>query len=801
MLRSFFTTAARRLLKNSAYTMLNIAGLSIGLACFTLIGLWVWDELNYDCFHEKKDRIYRVGSTFTDESGQFDQAVTCIPLAPALVNDLPEVENALRIDTNGAIVRQGDKQFSETGILGVDPSFFDFFDFKLLKGDPATAFNEPYNIVLSETMAKKYFGEKEPLGEFLRIFQYDPDGQGVEYKVTGVIEDCPANSHFNYNFLFSFKTIEIVYPNAFGYDGWFNNGYYTYILLKPEASVDQLQAKLSTFLEKYIGNDMKKNKIYWTYFLQPLRDIHLESNLRYEIGPTSSVANVMVFGAIGVIVLLLACINYINLSTAYATDRFKEVGVRKVMGAYKNQLVSQYLVESWMLAMVSMVFALVWLEIAGPLFESVTEKEIADLYEGEIIIVLIVIASVVGLLSGTYPSIVLSSLRVVNVLKGRLTTDVSGVLLRKSLVVFQYTITIILLTGIFVTQLQLRFIGNKDLGYNKDNLLILNVNGSPEVKAGFQKFKNDLSTNPNVGGVATSNAMISGGLSNSIAIIEDVSGKKINGTIFTNGVDQDYIHTYGMKLVAGRDFIKGSRADSLAFIVNETTCKIYGYTDPNEIIGKELMLGNVKGTIIGVVSDFHYSSLHKKIEPTCMSLWKGGFSRIALRLDVNVQQGKEYVVNAWKSHFPNSVLEYSFAEQTLQDQYKSEQRFSKIFFTFSIVSLTIACMGLFALVSYSVKSRTKEIGIRKVLGASVSRIVTMLSREFVVLIMIACFIATPLSYYFMQQWLESFVYHTTIGAGIFLAAGTFALVIAILTIGIRSVQSALANPVNSLRNE
>mgnify|MGYP003575076607 CR=1 FL=1 len=801
MLRSFFTTAARRLLKNSAYALLNIAGLSIGLACFTLIGLWVWDELNYDSFHEKKNRIYRVASTFTDESGQFDQAVTCIPLAPALVNDLPEVENALRIDTNGAIVRQGDKQFSETGILGVDPSFFDFFDFKLLKGDPATAFNEPYNIVLSETMAKKYFGEKEPLGEFLRIFQYDPDGQGVEYKVTGVIEDCPANSHFNYNFLFSFKTIEIVYPNAFGFDGWFNNGYYTYILLKPEASVDQLQAKLSTFLEKYIGNDMKKNKINWTYFLQPLRDIHLKSNLRYEIGPTSSVANVMVFGAIGVIVLLLACINYINLSTAYATDRFKEVGVRKVMGAYKNQLVSQYLVESWMLAMVSMVFALVWLEVAGPIFESVTGKEIADLYEGEIIIVLIVLASVVGLLSGTYPSIVLSSLRVVDVLKGRLTTDVSGVLLRKSLVVFQYTITIILLTGIFVTQLQLRFIGNKDLGYNKDNLLILNVNGSPEVKAGFQKFKNDLSTNPNVGGVATSNAMISGGLSNSIAIIEDVSGKKINGTIFTNGVDQDYIHTYGMKLVAGRDFIKGSRADSLAFIVNEATCKIYGYTDPSEIIGKELMLGNVKGTIIGVVSDFHYSSLHKKIEPTCMFLWKGGFSRIAVRLDVNVQQGKERVINAWKSHFPNSVLEYSFAEQTLQDQYKSEQRFSKIFFTFSIVSLSIACMGLFALVSYSVKSRTKEIGIRKVLGASVSRIVTMLSREFVVLIMIACFIATPLSYYFMQQWLESFVYHTTIGAGIFLAAGMVALVIAILSIGIRSVQSALANPVNSLRNE
>src|SRR5688572_15341345 len=287
MVRNFFTTATRHLLKNSSYTLLNVAGLSIGLACFTLIGLWVLDELNYDSFHQKSNRIYRVASTFTDESGQFDQAVTCIPLAPALVNDLPEVENALRIDTNGAIVRQGDKQFSENGILGVDPAFFDFFSFKLLKGDPATALNEPYNIVLTESMAKKYFGDKDPLGEFLKIFQYDPDGQGVEYKVTGVIEDCPANSHFNYNFLFSFKTIEAVYPNSFGYDGWFNNSYYTYILLKPEASADQLQAKLSTFLEKYIGSDMRKNKIYWSYFIQPLRDIHLKSHLRYEIGPTS----------------------------------------------------------------------------------------------------------------------------------------------------------------------------------------------------------------------------------------------------------------------------------------------------------------------------------------------------------------------------------------------------------------------------------------------------------------------------------------------------------------------------------
>ncbi len=800
MIGSFFTSAIRHLLKNSSYTLLNIGGLSIGLACFTLIGLWVKDEVSYDLFHNKADRIYRIAGTFTDESGQFDQAVTCIPLAPALVNDLPEVENALRIDTNDAIVKQGDKQFSENYILGVDPSFFDLFSFKLLKGNAATALAEPYNIILSESMAKKYFGEKDPLGESLRIFQYDPDGQGAEFKVTGVIEDCPHNSHFRYNFLFSLKTIEAVNPNAFGYDGWFNNSYYTYVLLKPEASPEQLKTKLSTFLEKYIGNDMKKNKVYWSYFLQPLSDIHLKSQLRYEIMATSSIAYVTVFGTIGFIVLLLACINYINLTTAYAGDRFKEVGVRKVMGAYKNQLVGQYLIESWILALSSLAISVAWIELARPLFESLTGKEVMGLYRVQTVFALVTIASGVGLLSGIYPSLVLSSFKTVNVLKGQFTSGTTGVWLRKSLVVFQYSITIVLIVSILVTQMQLRFIRQKDLGYNEENLLILSVNGSREVNRGYQAFKNALLTNPSITGMATSSSMIAGGLGNSIATIEDASGKKINGTIFMNGVDGDYLETFGMKLIAGRNFVKGSRADSLGFIVNETTTRSYGYRDPADAIGKELAFGEQKGQIIGVVSDFHYNTLHKKIEPTTMHLWRGGFSRIAVRMN-DVTQGVDVVTEAWKKHFPNSVLEYSFAEERIESLYQSEQRFSKIFAIFAVLSLAIACLGLFALVSYSVKIRTKEIGIRKVLGASVTGIVAMLSREFVVLVLIACFIAIPAGYYFMQQWLQGFVYRVDIGPETFLIAGAIAILIAMATVSLKSVRSALANPVNSLRNE
>ena len=801
MIRSFFTTALRHLIKNSAYTLLNIGGLSIGLTCFTLISLWVKNEFSYDSFHKNADRIYRVAGTFTDESGQFDQAVTCIPLAPALANDLPEVENTVRLDMNGAVVRYGDKQFSERDIIAVDPSFFDIFSFKLLKGNPATALSEPYNIVLSESMARKYFGDVDPLGRSLRIFQYDPDGQGAEYNITGIVEDCPQNSHFNYNFLFSFKTVEAANPNEFGYNGWFNNGYYTYILLRQDASVNALHTKLSTFLEKYIGPDMKKSKIYWSYFLQPLQDLHLKSDLRYEIRSNNSLAFVGIFAAVGFIVLLLACMNYVNLSTAYSADRFKEVGVRKVMGAYRNQLVLQYLVESVLLVFISLIFSVTWIELARPLFESLTGTEITSLYSIGTLASLFMIALLVGLLAGIYPSLILSSFKTVNVLKGQFTFGPTGAWLRKSLVVFQYAITIVLISSILVTQLQLHFIREKDLGFDKENLLILNVNGSPEVRPGYEAFKNELLSHSSITGLATSSAMISGGLGNTFVSIQDASGKKISATIFTNPVDADYIDTYGMKLIAGRNFVKGSLVDTLSIIVNEATTRTYHYQNPDDAIGREILFGNTKGTIIGVVSDFHYNSLRKKIEPTCMFLVRGGFSRVAVRLDGDVDQGIKLVTAAWKKHFPNTVLEYAMAEQRLQDQYQWDQRFAKIFMIFTLISLAIACLGLFALVSYAVKSRTKEIGIRKVLGASVSRIVTMLSREFIVLILVACIIAIPAAYYFMQQWLQSFEYRVDVGPGIFIGAGVIALIIAMITISMKSIRSALSNPVKSLRNE
>lgn len=801
MLRNYLTSALRHLLKNKGYTFLNALGLSVGLACFTLIGLWVKDELSYDRFHSKADRIYRAANTFTDESGQFQQAVTSIPLAPALVSDLPEVEEAVRIDLNGAVVQQGDRKFIEWGILAVDPSFFKIFDFKLISGNPATALNEPYNILLTESMAKKYFGNENPIGQSLRIFQYDPGQNGAEYKITGIVQDCPANSQFFYNFLFSFKTLEAYDKNSFGYDGWFNNGYYTYILVKPDANVELLQSKMSTFLEKYIGADMKKHKINWSYFLQPLTGIYLGSDLRYEIGPVNSLSNVIIFGSIGLITLLLAAINYINLATANASDRFKEVGVRKVMGAYKKQLVGQYLSESWLLAMLSLVVAFAWMEVARPLFESLTGKQVTGLYQLNTVVTLVIVASTVGILSGLYPSVVLSSLRVVSVLKGHLRSGTSGAWLRKGLVVLQYSITIVLITGILVIQLQMQFIQNRDLGFNRDNLLVLNVNGSREVPAGYDAFANELLNHPQVEGIARSNAFIAGGLGNTTASFIDATGKQVSGTIFRNGIDQDYIDTYGMKLIAGRNFVKGSKADSLGLIVNEATTKMYGYQNPQDAIGMEVFFGDTKCKLIGVVKDFNFTTLHKKVEPTALFLWRGGYSRVAVRLNGNINQGVELVTNAWKKHFPNTVVDFSFAEDRVMSTYQAEQRFSKIFFAFSVISLAIACLGLFALVSYTVEARTKEIGIRKVLGASVGTILQMLSKEFLMLIVVSAVVAIPVGYYFMDQWLTSFAYRIDLSPLVFVIASVSVLVIAWLTISIRSLRAATINPVNTLRSE
>lgn len=791
------TSAFRRLRRNRTYTLLNIFGLSIGLACFAMIASWVRFELSFDRFHEKSERIYRVANRLTDGSSVSDMAITSPPLAGALLRDIPEIELAVRVDPVDNVMAFGDKKFLEEGIVA-DQSFFDMFDFKVLKGNRNFLLTEPYSIVLSKSLAEKYFGTLDPIGQSLRVFRFDPDGNGAEFKVTGIIEDRPDNTQFPLYFILSFKTAESINPRL--PNGWYNNIVYTYFLLHQGSDPAAVQAKLPGITEKYMAWG-KEEKVNFSFFIQSLVDIHLYSDLTYEMPGNGSISFVIIFATIGVIVLLLACINYINLSTAYASERFKEVGIHKTMGAAKRQLMLRYLTESWLLTLFSLVIALGWMELSRTLFEELIGTSLTDMYTLQSIGLLVCIASLVGLVSGLYPAAVLSSFKPVNALKGQSGGSSRG-WLRQALVVAQFAVTTILVIGIIGVHLQMRFIQNKDLGFDKNNLVVFGVHGSPEIYKGYNAFADELLTHPTIAGIARSNTALGSGISTSVVTAEDFEGKVSSATVYGMAIDHEYLDVYNMELLAGRNFRIDNGADSTkAFLVNEATTKIFGYTDPEDAVGKEFNYDDRKGYIIGVIKDFNFHTLQHKIEPFYALLLNRGFSRITIRINGDTKKGFDDITTVWKKHFPTSVIQYSFYQDSLAASYKSESRFSTIFLVFSLISLAIACLGLFALVSYTVERRSKEIGIRKVLGASVANILSMLSKEFLLLVAIASIAAIPVGYYFMNEWLTSFAYHISLNMFMLIVAGLLVLVIAWATVSLRTFRAASANPVESLRSE
>ena len=804
MLSSFLRTALRHLQRNRIYATLNILGLSVGLACFSIIGLWVEQQFSFDRMHEHADRIYQVNAKVFDGTGEFSQAITPAPLARALSDAMPEIDETLRIDVSDAVVKSPTQQFVEGGIIATDPSFFQFFNFRLIQGNAATALSEPYCVVVSEEIAKKYFGDRDPVNESLKIFQYDPDGKGAEYKITGIIEDCPDNSHFDYSMLVSFKTVEVAEPESVTEAGWLNNEYYTYVMLKELASASSLERKLPMLLKKYLNEAMGSKKIRYEYFLTPLADIHFQTDIKYAITPGTSIVYLTIFSAIGMIVLILACINYISLSNAYSIDQLSKVGIRKMLGASNHQVVYQHLIESWILAVIAMIAALVWIELSRPAFETIFGVKLTGLYTFSSLLMLFGLTTLTGILCGIYPSLILSSVSPVKITKGELGKGLTGTGTQKLLVVFQYSITIVLITGILVVRKQLNYLEDKDLGFKEENLLVLATNGSPEVVPEYEGFAHELASIPGISAVARSNTNIGKGLDRSPGIAESAEGKRVNVNVFTARVDHNYINTYRMSLIAGRNFIPANASDSSrGYIINEAAVRAYGYRDPEDAIGKFFSVAGRDGEVVGVVHDFHYATLREKIEPAALFLLNGYFSRITVRMDDRADQNRTVVAitHAWRKHFPESVVDFSFLNDRLQSSYTSEDRFSKTFFIFSLISITIACLGLFALVSYNVERRVKEIGIRKVLGATAAEISAMLSRDFVLLVVISCLIAMPIAWYIMAKWLENFEYHIQLGARIFVIAAVINILIAIGTVGAKTIRSALRNPVQSLRSE
>ena len=791
----------RGLQKNKTYFLINLVGLTAGLVCFAFIALWVADELSYDKFNRHYDRIVRLTSITKTETGVIESAVSSAPMAGALKNDYAEVENTVRLRLREEIITHKDQQVLQGGILLTEPSFFDIFSYRLIRGNIKTALNEPYSIILTESTAKKYFGNDDPIGQTLVINMFDT-GYGAPYKITGIMQDAPKNAHFTFEMVASFKTVEVANPEVLTVDGWGDASFYTYLLLRKEVDHKAFSRKISQFYGKYIGERFEIWRNIYYYKVQPLSDIHLNSNLQYETATTGSASQVYIFSTIGIFILLLAGINYMNLATAHSVNKAKQTGIKKVIGAARKQLVIQYLMEAIVIALSAFAFSLVICSLLRPLFIQLTGKEISVFASPGLIIFLLGVTIFLGILSGVYPAFVLSGYKPIAVLKGPFKSGRKGIFLRKSLVVAQFIVTILLISGIIIIRLQMSYLTNKDLGYNKDPLLFLRVHGNADVVKGYDAFKNDLLTSPLISGATVSNSLL-GSLGSGGSETIDDRGNKLQVNTARLRVDSAFMNVYGIKLVAGRNFEGGSLADSLRpVILNESAIKKIGWNDSRAAIGMPFKMGDQEGRVIAVVNDFHFSPLQALIGPLAIYPGNGNFSRITLKTDVTKPtEVSAWVEKIWKKHFPSALLDFDFSDSFIEQQYQGEKRFARIFLCFSVLSLLIACLGLYGLIAYSTAQRAKEIGIRKVLGGTAEGIALMLSKDFLKLVVLAFMVAVPVAWYVMNIWLRDFAYRITISWWMFLTAGFIVALIALLTVGSRAISAAVANPVKSLRTE
>ncbi|RDC65543.1 ABC transporter permease [Adhaeribacter pallidiroseus] len=800
MIPYYFAQAWRRIAKDKTYSFLNIVGLSAGLTCFAFIALWVKDELSYDAFNQNVNRIVRLTQTIKTENGLSQSAATGAPMAQALQQDYAEIENTVRMDSREELVQHQNQQTLES-ILLTEPSFFKIFSYHLTQGHAATALQEPYSVILTESTARKYFGNANPVGQTLTIYMYDKDGKGTSYKVTGITPDPPPNAHFSFTVLASFSTIAAANPA--GWNDWSNSSLYTYLLLQPGVSNKAFSAKISRFYAKYTSEQLAPGRAISAFALQPLRDIHLSGHLQNELAPSGDKNQVYTFATIGVFILLLAGINYTNLATARATGRAKEVGIKKVVGAHKKQLIFQYLSESVVMALLALLLALFLSFFIEPFFYQLTGKNRSLFASPYLLLFLTGVTLFLGLLSGIYPALVLSAFKPASILKGAFRASAQGVRLRRSLVIAQFAISLMLITSVIIIYTQMQYIQNKKLGYDKEGLLFLRVHGNINVIKGYEAFKNELTASPLITGVATSNSLIVNGLDAAVSWTIDLAGKPLPVNTATLSADANYLRVYGIPLLAGKNFTpSAANTSQQQIILNERAVKEFGWIKAENAIGKPFTLDGQPGTVVGVIPDFHFQLLYQAIEPLAINYQNQHFARITLK--INVQEGRQslaLIEKVWAKHFPAALFDYDFLDLFIQKQYQAEERFSKLILYFSVLSLVIACLGLYGLVAYTTAQKAKEISIRKILGASVNSIAVLLSKDFLKLIVVAGLVAMPFAWYIMQQWLQAFTYRISITWWMFGAAVTLVLVIAFITMSFQALKAALANPVEALRSE
>jgi putative ABC transport system permease protein len=799
MLKSYFKIAFRNMNRHKGYTFLNVAGLAIGMAACLLIALYVRHELSYDTYHPAADRLYRVAIDIQSQAGNRVFAKTSAPLAAALQKDFPQVEKVTRLNKqNSQLVSYGPgKSFYENNFYLADPSIFEVFTLPLLKGNSQTVLNRPGTLVITEELAKKYFGNTEPLGKILKV-------DNEPFEVTGVLQTLPYNSHLKIDLITSLATWakQDWYKDVA--DNWHSTMFYTYLKAKQQVNIPAFEKQMVNAADKYVSEQIKGWGVTYHYFLQPVKAIHLHSQLKDEAEVPGNAINVYILMVVAGLIMVIAALNYINLTTAQSANRAKEVGVRKVIGATKRPLIMQFLCESLLLTFMALVFALGLVFTTWPYFEVLSGQTYAfdGLFTPQFILILVGLTILVGLAAAIYPALVLASFRPVAVLKGSLSFGAKGVGLRQVLVVCQFTISLILLVGTIMVYRQLNFMKDQNLGFEKEQMLVLPVRGT-SIADNYEQIKNEFQKHPAVVSATTSASVPGQEVQNfSISLKGEPDDK--GQSMYYLFTDFDFLKTYGIQIVAGRDFDKTIQTDKeSAFLINEKAVAAFGWATPEEAIGKKLEAGFGRdGEIIGVYKDFHYRSLQAPIEPLVVATVPWRLNTISLRLNTkDLPATMAFVQQKWQELFPQNPYEYSFLDEEFNKQYRADEKIGRTFLVFTGIAIFIACLGLFGLATFVAQQRTKEIGVRKVLGASVTSIVGLVSKDFVKLVVVSFVIATPLSYVLISKWLENFASRISIGWLTFIIAGMALLVIALLTVSYQSIKAAVANPVKSLRSE
>jgi putative ABC transport system permease protein len=806
MIKNYLKVALRSLWRHKFYTLINVAGLALGLAAAILIYVYVSDELSYDKQHPDAFRIYRI-----DAEGKLgDQIIVTAnagaPVGPAALEEFPEVANYMRFRNQGSyLVKYETKHYREENLLFADSTLFDVFAVHLIEGDPKTALAQPNTIVVSESVSKKYFGDDSALGKTLVL-----DNEET-YNVTGVFEDLPSNTHFDSDFFMSLSSMEESRANE-----WGNMNFNTYVILNEGVNAEEFGAKLSRRfvdnyfapeVEKYIGqswSDFIASGNRFFYYLTPVTSIHLHSNIEGELAPNSDIRYIWIFGLIGAFILLMAGINFINISTARSATRSREIGVRKVVGAQRHNLMGQFLGEGLLTTLFALGLAWIMIQIALPYFNNLSGKEMTlrDINTPGFVVIAFLIAAVTGILAGIYPALFLSGFKPITVLRNTLQRQGTKSHLRNGLVIFQFLITIFLVCGTLIVQRQLSYIQNRKLGYDREHVLILH--DAYALDNNKQAFKQRLLTFPEVESATMSSYLPVPSFNNTSSYFIGQNADMGKAVLLNNWrVDQDYVKTMGMEIIAGRDFSEDFPSDSIAALINESTAAFFQGEDP---LGKYISTYNfydslIAYKIVGVIKDFHFQSLRERVAPLALFLRpSSGFLSMRLQTD-DISAFIEKLKDTWEDMAPGQPFAFSFMDDRFMEMYEAEQRFGRIIATFALLAIFVACIGMVGLATFVAEQRTKEIGVRKVLGASVTGLIVLLSKDFLKLVLIAFVIAVPLAWYVMHRWLEDFAYRIGLQWWIFAIAGAAALLIAALTVSYQSMKAAMADPVKSLRSE